>query len=156
MNHQPLPPFRIWICFLVSTVTFFAGNLARAGEVIFDMDSIQHQVGQITGKDQHKIPCGAAELVDGKFGKAVKFSFVEGASGGFMTGRVRPTADWEKSAGFSFWVKGDGSSSWGGIELIDSDDFGFAMVIAFPSIPTNGRKSLFPGAMSCRKWLRPS
>src|SRR3954453_3344950 len=80
-----------------------------AGAVIFDMDTVRHRPGEITNKDKQKVPCGTAEAVDGKFGRAVKFTFIEGAAGGFMTGPVRATADWDKADGFSFWVKGDGS-----------------------------------------------
>lgn len=41
----------------------------------------------------------------------------------FMTARIHGEADWDRCDGFSFWVKGDGSGSWAGIELIDRDDF---------------------------------
>jgi len=66
--------------------------------VIFDMDTLRHKPTEITDKDKKKVPAGTAELVDGKFGKAVKFTFIQGASGGFMTAPVRPTPLWAEGA----------------------------------------------------------
>jgi lysophospholipase L1-like esterase len=110
-----------------------------ASRVIFDMDTLQHRPGEFT-KDNQKVPTGTAQLVDGKFGKAVRFDFVEGASGGFMTGRAKATKAWDDADGFSFWVKGDGSQSWGGIELIDRDDFSLRYGYCFPIDSTEWRQ----------------
>lgn len=99
--------------------------------MIFDMDKVVHQVGQVTVNGK-KVPTGTAELVDGKFGKAVRFTFIENGRGGFMTARIRPTDAWDQAAGFSFWVKGDGRANWGGIELIDRDDFSLRYGYCFP------------------------
>lgn len=115
-----------------------------AGQVIFDMDTVRHHPGEITTKDKQKVPCGTAEAVDGKFGKAVRFTFVEGASGGLMTAGVRATADWDKADGFSFWVKGDGSDSWGGIEVVDRDNFALRYGYCFPIDSTEWRKIVVP------------
>src|SRR4051812_11768873 len=115
-----------------------------AGAVIFDMDTVRHHPGEITTKDKQKIPCGTAESVDGKFGKAVRFTFAEGAGGGFMTAGVRATPDWDKADGFSFWVKGDGSDGWGGIELIDRDNFAPRYGYCFPIDSTEWRKIVVP------------
>jgi lysophospholipase L1-like esterase len=112
------------------------------GHVIFDMETVQHQPGEFA-KDKQKLRAGTAELVEGKVGKAVKFTFVQGASGGFMTGRVN-AADWDKADGFSFWVKGDGSNSWGGIELIDREDFSLRYGYCFPIDSTEWRKITVP------------
>ena len=83
---------------------------APSSGVILDMNTLQHRPGDFT-KDNHKVPAGNAVVVDGKFGKAVRFDFAEGAGGGFMTARVRPTKAWDEADGFSFWAKGDGSQS---------------------------------------------
>jgi lysophospholipase L1-like esterase len=121
-----------------------AGSADAADEgVIFDMDTVQHRPGEFT-RDNQKLLAGTADLVDGKFGKAVRFSFIEGASGGFMTGRVRPKKQWDDSAGFSFWGKGDGSRSFGGIELIDRDDFSLRYGYCFPIDSTEWRKVTVP------------
>ncbi|MGE5611745.1 MAG: GDSL-type esterase/lipase family protein [Bacillota bacterium] len=116
---------------------------APSQPVIFDMETLRHQPGEFTRENQ-KIRAGTAELVEGKFGRAVKFSFAEGASGGFMTGRVQATADWDKTDGFSFWVKGDGSSTWGGIELIDRDNYALRYGYCFPIDSTEWRKIVVP------------
>ena len=114
-----------------------------APKVILDMDTIKHEAPKL-GKD--KTPGGTVELVDGKFGKACKFTFIEGAQGGFFTAWVNATADWDKAAGFSFWVKGDGSASWGGIELIDGENYGFRYGYCFPIDSTEWKKITVPWA----------
>jgi hypothetical protein len=129
--------------FLLTLIIALAPVLTRAADnpnIIFDMDSVQHTVGQITDKDKKKIPAGTAELVDGKLNKAVKFSFVQGASGGFMTARVAPTLAWDAADGFSFYVKGDGSQSFAALELIDKSDFGIRFGYCFPIDNTDWRK----------------
>src|ERR1700749_3273950 len=64
------------------------------------------------------------ESVDGKFGKATKFNFENDCSGKFVMSRIRGTPEWDSAAGFSFWVKGDGSAHWGGLEFIWNEDYG--------------------------------
>ena len=123
-------------------LTVSAATAGEAGSpAIFDMDTVSHQPAEFTNAEGQKVPAGTAESVEGKFGKAVKFTFTEGARGGWMMGRVRgDTAAWDRAAGFSFWVKGDGSKSWGGIELIDKDDFGLRYAYCFPIDSTEWRK----------------
>ena len=117
---------------------------ADSSGVIFDMDSVVHRPTQFTNDKGQKLPAGTAESVDGKFGRAVRFTFIEGARGGFMTAAVHPTDLWDQSDGFSFWVKGDGSTHWGGIELIDHDDFGLRYGYCFPIDSTEWRKIVVP------------
>lgn len=117
---------------------------AGDGAVIFDMEGVVHHPTEFVNDKGQKLPAGTAESVDGKFGRAVKFSFVEGARGGFMVAPVRPTPQWNQADGFSFWVKGDGSSNWGGIELIDRDDFGLRYGYCFPIDSTDWRKIVVP------------
>ncbi|MGA2497433.1 MAG: GDSL-type esterase/lipase family protein [Tepidisphaeraceae bacterium] len=114
-----------------------------ADSVIFDMDTIRHRPTEIT-RDKQKMPAGTAELVDGKFGKAVRFTFVDGSQSGFMTAPVRATPDWVAADGFSFWVKGDGSNSWGGIEIIDKSDFALRYAYCFPIDSTEWKKIVVP------------
>ena len=47
---------------------------------------------------------GTAKVVDGKVGKAVKFTLDKDARSAFFTSRIRGTSEWDKAAGFSFWV----------------------------------------------------
>jgi lysophospholipase L1-like esterase len=108
-----------------------------APTVIFDMDTAVHKP---TLMGMSKTPAGIIEVVDGKFGKACKFSFAADAKGGFFTGRVNATPEWDSAAGISFWVKGDGSASWGGLELIDDEDFALRYAYCFPIDSTEWRK----------------
>ncbi len=108
--------------------------------VLFGMDSIRHKPTEATSKDKQKVPVGAAELVEGKVGKAVRFSFNGDLGPGFMTAGVKATPEWDRSAGFSFYLKGDGSTNWGGIEVIDRSDFGLRYGYCFPLDSTEWRK----------------
>jgi lysophospholipase L1-like esterase len=96
--------------------------------------------GQTTDKQKKKVPVGNAEKVLGQFGPAVKFTFVEAAAGGFFTAAVHPSVQWDQADGFSFWVKGDGSNNWGGIQLIDRDDYSSRYAYCFPIDSTDWRK----------------
>ena len=125
--------------------TLLVAPVARAadapgGPAIFDMDAVRHAPTEITTEDQRKVPCGTVEAVDGKLGKAVRFSFVENSRGGFMAASARGTEAWDAADGFSFWVKGDGSAAWGGIELIDRDDYAVRYGYCFPIDSTDWRK----------------
>jgi lysophospholipase L1-like esterase len=145
--QQPKTMKHLVLVIVVISLSFAAQAFAdspAAGTVIFDMDSVQHKPAEITNNVKQKVPAGTADLVEGKFGQAVKFTFVEGANGGFMMGRVRPTEHWDRAQGFSFWVKGDGSRTWGGIELIDRDDFSLRYGYCFPIDSTEWRKIVVP------------
>ena len=85
-------------------------------------------------------PCGSVELVPGKFGKACRFTFAANAADGFFEADVQATPEWDKAAGISFWVKGDGSQSWGGIRLIDRRDYARLYSFCFPIDSTEWRK----------------
>jgi lysophospholipase L1-like esterase len=61
-----------------------------------------------------------------------------------MTAAVRPTPQWDQADGFSFWVKGDGSKSWGGIEMIDKSDFKLRYGYCFPIDSTEWHKITVP------------
>lgn len=119
------------IVLLMSVLWLSCGLVLAQEQVIFDMDSVRHQPNSIEVNRQ-KVPCGTVSLVDGKFNKAVRFTFVENARGGFFTAPIRPTPAWDSSAGFSFWVKGDGSSGFGGIELVDRENFSLRYGYCFP------------------------
>ncbi|HWH68351.1 MAG TPA: GDSL-type esterase/lipase family protein [Candidatus Sulfotelmatobacter sp.] len=103
------------------------------------MDSVRYRAGEVANKDQ-KVPVGTAQSVEGKFGKAVQFSFTGGLGAGFLMGSVPATAEWDRTEGFSFYVKGDGSTNWGGLELIDKADYGLRYGYCFPLESTEWRK----------------
>jgi lysophospholipase L1-like esterase len=73
-----------------------------------------------------------AELVDGKVGKAARFTFPDKCSGIFFTSSIRGKPEWDAAAGFSFWVKGDGSDHFGGLQFIYDDDFAVRYDFMFP------------------------
>src|SRR3954462_7920829 len=133
-------------CLLLCLIAFAAspapGADQTADDLLFDMnDPARWKVGEFTSdKGQKKLPAGTVEAVEGKFGKAVLFSFAEGSRGGFFMAPVKPSLAWDQADGFSFWVKGDGSKSFGGIELIDADDFGQRFGYCFPIDSTEWRK----------------
>ena len=109
--------------------------------VIFDMDTARHRP---TTSGPEKRPIGAVEVVPGKFAGACRFCFDEGAKSGFFTAGVRPSDDWDQAAGISFWVRGDGSSHWGGLELIDASDYALRYGYCFPLDSTEWRKITVP------------
>lgn len=130
---------------LLAAIVAFAAAAASA-QTILDMDTVRHkpQPVVINPKTKEKAPCATVELAEGKFGKAVKFSFIEGARGGFCTAWKRAGAEWDEADGISFWVKGDGSDSWGGIELIDHQDYALRYAYCFPIDSTEWKKITVP------------
>lgn len=83
---------------------------------------------------------GKAALVEGKVGKAIRFSFDKDASSTFFTSNIRGTPEWDKAAGLSFWVKGEGGTGWGGLQLIYDDDYAVRYDAAFPVRGTDWTK----------------
>jgi lysophospholipase L1-like esterase len=86
----------------------------------------------------------SAELVEGKVGKAVRFSFDRDARSAFFTSSLRGTPAWDEAAGLSFWVKGDGSPHFGGLELIYDDDYAVRYDYAFPLRNTEWTRIVIP------------
>ena len=121
------------------TVLAIGAPAAESPNVIFDMDTVRHRPGEAVNSAQQKVPVGSVELVNGKFGKAVQFSFA-GVGPGFMTASVQASPNWNRADGFSFYVKGDGSTNWAGLELIDRDDYSLRYGYCFPLDSTEWRK----------------
>src|SRR5437763_10170039 len=92
----------------------FTVSLHAAEPVVDSMDEVRFRAPKEKGR---------AELVDGKVGKAVRFSFDKDSRNAFFTGGFRGSPEWDRAAGLSFWVKGDGSDSFAGVQLIWDDDF---------------------------------
>jgi len=80
------------------------------------------------------------EIVDGKDGKAAKMTFEDGCQAKFVMSRIRGTPEWDNAAGFSFWVKGDGSNRWGGLEFIWNEDYALRYDYCFPIDSTEWKK----------------
>ncbi|HLF93806.1 MAG TPA: GDSL-type esterase/lipase family protein, partial [Planctomycetota bacterium] len=100
--------------------------------------SLEGQVVDLKVRNPEKN--GRAETVDGKAGKAVKFSFDEKCSGAFCMTPLRGSPEWDKAAGFSFWVKGDGSKRFGGLQFIWNEDYAARYDYMFPIDGTEWRK----------------
>jgi lysophospholipase L1-like esterase len=83
---------------------------------------------------------GRAETVEGKVGKAVKFSFDAGCKTQFCSMNLRATPEWDKAEGFSFWLKGDGSKHFGCLQFIWNEDYAARYDVAFPLDSTEWRK----------------
>ena len=75
---------------------------------------------------------GTADLVEGKVGKAVRFHFDKDARSTFFTSNIHGTPEWDRAAGFSFWVKGDGTDGFGGLQFIYDDDYAVRYDLCFP------------------------
>jgi len=65
-----------------------SGSAAQSPKPILDQDPLWHRPGEPFNSFAQKSPVGAAELVNGKFGKAIQFSFAGGGAG-FLTASVR-------------------------------------------------------------------
>ncbi len=107
---------------VLAACCFFAG--LRADDLVIDtMDELRFR----NPKEK-----GVAELVEGKFGKAIRFSFAKDCQSVFFSGPIRGQRAWDTAAGFSFWVKGDGSDHFGGLELIYDEDYAVRYDYMFP------------------------
>jgi lysophospholipase L1-like esterase len=98
-------------------------SLRSPAQVISTMDDLQWNAP----KEKTHV-----ELVEGKIGKAVKFTFEKDSRSAFITSGIKGNPDWDKAAGFSFWVKGFGSNSWGGLQFIYNEDYALRYDFMFP------------------------
>lgn len=138
MNHRNFAA----LAALLAVLGIVAGGAlaqatAPAGEslMLMDMETCKHKPTEITvkeGTEEKKIPVGTVESVEGKVGKACQFAFIEAKTPGFFTAWVNPFEKADDYEGISFWVKGDGSGNFGGIELIDGKDYKLRYGIMFP------------------------
>lgn len=83
---------------------------------------------------------GKIDVVDGKVGKALKFTYPDKCQNVFFMSRVRGQKEWDDAAGFSFWVKGDGSDHFGGIQFIYDEDYAVRYDYMFPIKSTEWTK----------------
>ena len=115
---------------LIAAALVLLGQAAD-GALIHSMDDLKVRNPEKNGR---------AEAVDGKSGKAVKFSYDDNCLNAFCMTSIRGTAEWDKAAGFSFWVKGDGSKRLGGIQFIWNEDYAARYDFAFPIDGTEWKK----------------
>jgi lysophospholipase L1-like esterase len=83
-------------------------------------------------------------IVEGKQGNALQFSFEKDCKGAFAIGRVKGTPEWDRAAGISFWVKGDGAEHLGGLEFVWNGDFALRYACTFPIASTEWKKIAVP------------
>jgi lysophospholipase L1-like esterase len=119
-------------CFLVLLV---CGTVRGADAVLDTMDEIHFRSPDGKGK---------AELVEGKVGKAVRFTFNREGQSAFLTSNLHGGPEWDRAAGLSFWVKGDGSDSFAGLQLIYDDDYAVRYDYCFPIRSTEWTKVTVP------------
>src|ERR1043165_1305661 len=103
----------------------------QEGGLVNSMDDVRVQAPKEKGR---------VESVEGKVGKAVKFSFDNGCKSQFCITNIRATPEWDRAEGFSFWLKGDGSKHFGCIQMIWNEDYGARYDVAFPLDSTEWRK----------------
>ena len=126
---------RNWIIATCLALTLFRATPVADGPLIDSMDAISFSAPKEKGR---------IELVSGRVGNALKFSFDEDCKGVFASGRAPGGPEWDRAAGFSFWVKGDGSDHLGGIELIWNGDYATRYATAFPIDSTDWKKVVVP------------
>jgi lysophospholipase L1-like esterase len=117
---------------------------AQSPPLLFDFSRVQHEPSEVNISENEKAAAGTAELVDGQLGPACKFSFVAATGPQFFTAWVNPAEDWDQYDGFSFWVQGDGSQSFGGLEFIDGNDYSLRYGYCFPIDSTDWVKISVP------------
>jgi len=105
--------------------------VSQEGPIISTMDDVR-----VTPPKEK----GRAESIEGKVGKAVKFSFDDKCKSVFCSTNIRATPEWDRAAGISFWVKGDGSKHFGALQFIWNEDYAARYDVAFPLEGTEWKK----------------
>lgn len=75
---------------------------------------------------------GTASLVPGHDGQAIEFKFDKDSQNVFFGSNIRGKPEWDDAAGFSFWLKGDGSKEVGVFQFIYDEDYAVRYEYAFP------------------------
>ena len=70
--------------------------------------------------------------MDGRVGRAVRFRFEADAASTFFTSNIHGQPEWDRAQGFSFWVRGNGSDGFEGLEFIYDDDYAVRYDVCFP------------------------
>jgi lysophospholipase L1-like esterase len=115
--------------------TICGATLCCAQTVIDSMDEITFKASS----DKAKFG-----MMEGKTGKALRFNFEADSKSAFISNRLRGEPSWDKAAGFSFWLKGDGSENFGGLQLIWNEDYALRYDYAFPLSNKEWHKVVVP------------
>ena len=113
--------FRIVVFAAMVFIAAFPPVMAQEAGVIASMDEMRF------APPKEK---GSASLVDGRVGKAVRFE--ADAPSTFFTSDIHGKPEWDRAQGFSFWVRGNGSDGFGGLEFIYDDDYAVRYDVCFP------------------------
>ena len=110
---------------LFSALIFITSSTAAAGQggLIDSLDSASFKFA--AGK-------GEVQIVEGKVGKALQLAYPENSKSVFAARTARATPEWDKAAGISFWVKGNGNPGFGCLQLIWNEDYAARYDCAFP------------------------
>ena len=89
---------------------------------------------------------GKIDQVEGKVGKALKFTFDDNCLNvnSAPLNTFKATPEWDNAAGISFWVKGDGSEHLGGMQFVYNWDYATRYTVAFPIDSTEWKKIVIP------------
>jgi lysophospholipase L1-like esterase len=118
--------FPLLVCLILASTTATAEDRA----LIASMDELRFQPP----------PKGTARLVAGKVGQAVEFHFDRDAQGNFAVSNIHGTPEWDRAAGFSFWIKGDGSEQFAGLQFIFDEDYAVRYDLVVPLKGAEWRK----------------
>jgi hypothetical protein len=84
-------------------------------------------------------------LAEGKVGKAVRLAFADECRNVFVNApSVKGSPAWDRAAGFSFWVRGDGSDHLGGLQFVWDGDYARRYGYAFPIDSRDWQKIVVP------------
>lgn len=120
---------------LLLSVIALTALTAVDAEVLDTFDEVTLQ----PGNDKVRV-----EAVAGQVGKAVQLTFAAECTSTFAMGRVRGRPEWDRAAGISFRVKGDGSTTMGALQFVWNDDYAVRYDAAFPISTSEWTRVVIP------------
>ncbi|MGE3806824.1 MAG: GDSL-type esterase/lipase family protein [Gemmataceae bacterium] len=123
----------VYLCLLSASLLCVAAARSNAADdtLLHDMDAAtRFRTGE---KDK-------IDIVDGNKGKALRFTYPEKCQNVFIMTPIRGKPAWDQTDGFSFWVKGDGSDHFGGLQFIYDEDYAVRYDYMFPIKGTDWQK----------------
>ena len=120
---------------LVASAITISGIIAAEPVVLDRLDEMTLRAG-----NEHV----RIEAVEGHQGRALHLAFDEKCASAFAISQVRGRPEWDQAAGISFWVKGDGSTHCGGLQVVWNDDYEVRYDVAFPITSTAWTRVVIP------------
>ncbi|HEX3133070.1 MAG TPA: GDSL-type esterase/lipase family protein [Planctomycetota bacterium] len=124
---------------MLRVIWLFVVTIAVAGTAESSVLDLCDKVTFTAGNDKVRV-----EQVVGHAGKAMQFTFAQECTNTFAMGRVRGRPEWDRAAGISFWVKGDGSAALGALQFVWNDDYAVRYDASFPITSTAWTKVVIP------------